>query len=112
MSDCKVYVGDYGTKLLITLTECDGVTPVPLGTPVAQEIIFIKPTLADPNVNERVVKTSTLETDGADGKIYYIFENGFIDVAGKYKYEANVQLASGKWTSTSGDFKVVDPLAV
>lgn len=107
---CSVFVGDEGTKVLVTLYECDGETAANISSATAINFYFYKPNALDPTTKELITKTGLFDSDGADGKVYYLFEPGFIDVKGTYKFHVKVELPTGKWYSTTDSFRVSDPL--
>jgi hypothetical protein len=92
---CEIHKGDIGTKLLLTVTDCGTVVDISTATTLA--IYIRKP---DGTILSRI---GTLETDGADGKTYYITEAGDFDVAGSYKIQGKVAFPSGAsyYTSTA-----------
>ena len=53
-----------------------------------------------------LTRTGTLETDGTDGKMYYIVVAGDLDAAGVYKIQGRVVLTSGTFSTSTANFKV------
>lgn len=94
----EIHEGDIGTKLLITITDDGSVVDISSASTLS---IFIK----KPN-GTVLSRTGTLETDGTDGKMYYITLAGDLDVAGNYKIQAKVVLTSGSYFSSTATFKV------
>lgn len=90
---CNIHAGDVGTQLLITVTDCG--TLVDISTATSLSIFIRKP---DATILSR---TGVLYTDGTDGKMYYATVAGDLDVAGSYKIQGKVGLASGAVHSTS-----------
>jgi hypothetical protein len=90
---CEIQEGDIGTKLLVTVTDCGTVVDISTATTLA--IYIRKP---DGTILSR---TGTLETDGTDGKMYYITQAGDLDVAGSYKIQGRVIFQSGASYYTS-----------
>jgi hypothetical protein len=94
----EIHEGDVGTKLLVTITDDGSVVDISSATTLS---IFIK----KPN-GTVLSRTGVLETDGTDGKMYYITVAGDLDKAGNYKIQAKVVLASGSFFSSTATFKV------
>jgi len=115
MAGCKNYVGNEGTRIKITIKECneDGTEDVvDISTCLSKVINFKKPTASDPTEKEIVTKTAEFLTDGSDGVIYYDAEAGFLDVKGTYQAQGYVVFVDGKWYTTTISFSVSDPLSV
>ena len=94
----EIHEGDIGTKLLITVTD-DGVV-VDLSSATSLSIFIKKP---DGTILTRV---GVLETDGTDGKMYYITLTGELDAAGGYKIQGLVVIPSGSYYTSTSTFKV------
>jgi hypothetical protein len=93
-----IHEGDIGTKLLITIKDDGSVVDISSASSLS---IFIK----RPD-GTMLTRTGTLETDGTDGKIYYIIVAGDLNDAGLYKIQAQVILTSGAFYSSTANFKV------
>jgi hypothetical protein len=93
-----IHEGDIGTKLLITIKDDGSVVDISSASSLS---IFIK----RPD-GTMLTRTGTLETDGTDGKIYYIIVAGDLNDAGLYKIQAQVILTSGTFYSSTANFKV------
>lgn len=98
----QIRKGDVGTDFELTIL-ADGEV-VPLGPATTLSVIFDKPD------GTNVTKTGTLVTDGSDGKLHYVFEEGFLDQAGDWRFQALVVLPTGSWRSEIQTFKVHDNL--
>jgi len=94
----QIHEGDIGTKLLITVTD-DGQV-VDISSAISLSIFIRKP---DGTILTRV---GVLETDGTDGKMYYITVSGDLDKAGSYKIQGQVFLTSGSYYTSTATFKV------
>ena len=94
----EIHEGDIGTKLLITVTD-DG-SVVDISSASSLSIYIKKP---DGTI---LTRTGVLETDGTDGKMYYITVAGDLDKAGNYKIQGRVVLASGSYYTSTATFKV------
>lgn len=94
----EIHEGDIGTKLLVTITD-DG-SIVDISSAISLSIYIKKP---DGTILNR---TGTLETDGVDGKMYYITVAGDLDVAGNYKLQGQVVLLTGSYYTNTVTFKV------
>lgn len=93
-----IHEGDIGTKLLITIKDDGSVVDISSASSLS---IFIK----RPD-GTMLTRAGTLETDGTDGKIYYIVVAGDLNDAGLYKIQAQVILTSGTFYSSTANFKV------
>lgn len=93
-----IHQGDIGTKLLITVK--DGSSPVDISTASSLSIIIKRPD------GTKLHRSGTLETDGTDGKMYYIVVAGDLNAAGLYKIQAHVVLQAGSHYSSTAGFKV------
>ena len=94
----EIHEGDIGTKLLITVKD-DSVV-VDISSASALSIFIRKPNGAI------LTRVGTLETDGTDGKMYYITVAGDLDAAGSYKIQGQVVLPSGSYSTSTATFKV------
>jgi hypothetical protein len=94
----QIHEGDIGTKLLITVTDDGQVVDISSASSLS---IFIK----KPN-GTILTRVGTLETDGTDGKMYYITVSGDLDVAGNYKIQGQVVLPTGSYYTSTATFKV------
>ena len=95
----EIHVGDVGTRFVTTVYDQDSAI-VPLQDSISIKFRFYKPDRVS------VEKTGSLETDGTDGKTFYVSETGFFDISGKWKYCVIVQLAGGTWSSNWIEFDV------
>ena len=93
-----IHEGDIGTKLLVTVTD-NGVV-VDIGPATTLQIFIKKPDGA------LLTRTGVLDSDGSDGKMYYITVAGDMDVAGNYKIQGHVFLAAGSYYTSTETFKV------
>lgn len=94
----QIHQSDIGTKLLITVKD-DG-SVVDISSASSLTILIKKP---DGTILSR---TGVLETDGTDGKMYYIVVSGDLDSAGVYKIQGRVALSSGTFSTSTANFKV------
>ena len=88
----SIHVGDVGTAVTLTVEE-------PAGTPkdissgagvTATQFEFRKPDGTD------ITKNAPYVTNGVDGKIKYVSESGFFDLAGAWRFQGIITLgASG-----------------
>jgi hypothetical protein len=87
-----LHVGDYGTQFILTIKKLvDGVaTVVDISGVDENEDIFILFRDSEGTVTKH---NASFYTDGEDGKISYITEDGDISVAGTMKYRAEVALS-------------------
>lgn len=101
----EIHVGDIGTKFLVTIKE--GTSVVDISSATTKEIIFLKPEAAS-----GTVEVAEFETDGTDGKIYYLSGTSFLDTAGEWTIQAHVAIGTDEWRSSFGTFVVYDNLPV
>jgi hypothetical protein len=94
----EIHEGDIGTTLLITVTD-DG-SIVDISSASSLSIYIRKPS------GTILTRTGVLETDGTDGKMYYITVAGDLDVAGSYKIQGKVVLPAGSYYTSTATFKV------
>ncbi len=94
----QIHQSDIGTKLLITVK--DGGSVVDISSASSLIILIKKP---DGTI---LTRTGVLETDGTDGKMYYIVVAGDLDAAGVYKIQGRVALSSGTFSTSTANFKV------
>jgi hypothetical protein len=93
-------VGDVGTKIISQIVDQAGEI-IPIGSAITLLMKLRKPDGAV------IPKTPTLLTDGTDGKLVYTTISGDIDMAGTWKVQTSVLMASGSWHTTI-DFIDVD----
>ena len=94
----EIHDGDIGTKLLVTITDNDVVVDISSASILS---IFIKK--PDGSI---LTRSGTLETNGTDGKMYYITVSGDINTAGLYKLQGRVTLSNGSFYTSTATFKV------
>jgi hypothetical protein len=94
----EIHVDDVGSKLLITVYDNDEV--VDISDAVVLNIFIKKPD------GVLLTKYATLENDGTDGKMYYLTEDGDLDIAGNYKIQGKVVITGGTYYTSTGTFKV------
>ncbi len=95
---CEIHEGDIGTKLLITVTDCDN--PVDISSANSLSIFIKKPN------GTILTRTGVLNTDGVDGKMYYITVAGDLDEAGSYKIQGMVSFVSSTFYTSTATFRV------
>lgn len=99
----EIRVGDWGTAhKIVVKDEKDAIVPLDLATSVV--IRYHKPTEVS------VDKAATLTTDGTDGAIFYIFEDGLIDVKGVWSFQVIVTFSNSVWSSEVKTFTVYKKL--
>ena len=94
----QIHQSDIGTKLLITVKD-DG-SVVDISSASSLTILIKKP---DGTI---LTRSGVLETDGTDGKMYYIVVAGDLDAAGFYKIQGRVVSSSGTFSTSTANFKV------
>jgi len=94
----EIHINDIGSKLLITVLDDDQI--VDLSSAILLNIYIRKP---DGTLLERI---ATLETDGKDGKMYYLTQSGDLSESGNYKIQGRVIVSGGTYYTSTGSFKV------
>lgn len=112
MPDCKpIFEYDIGTSFEFEIWECDDtVDPpaesgVPINGALSQEIIFIRPGGADP-----LSVMGEFLTDGTDFITRYRSVLNDLTPIGDWEAQARVQLADGKWHTSTIEFEVLERL--
>ena len=93
------YVDDVGTLLLTTILDQDS-NPVNISNYLILRMFILKPN------DDLIKKDCFLYTDGTDGQIGYVLEEGDFNIAGNYKYQAFVVIPQGVFYSDTSKFKV------
>lgn len=94
----QIHVGDIGTQLVITVYDDGNVVDISGASVV--NIIIRKPD------GTSEIKTANLYTDGTDGKMVYVAIAGDFNIAGNYKIQGKVMVATGTYYTSIGTFKV------
>ena len=97
----EIHVNDIGTAFTITITE-DG-KPVDISSATTKEFHFDKP-----NVDGKFTKDAEFKTDGTNGKIKYVSEEGVLDVPGDWKIQAHLVMPNGEWRTNVQTFMVFE----
>lgn len=97
-----IFVGNKGTKFIVTIRE--GGSIVDLSTAASVKLIFKRP--GGPNI----VVDADLETDGTDGRIFFIIGSDWSWSAGTWVLQAFLDLPGGVQYSETDSFIVKDPL--
>lgn len=95
---------DHGSILLITVNR-DGVVR-DLSTALSVTLTLTKPDDAAASLT----RTPTFVTDGSDGRVRYVFQNGELDTTGRWQFQVNVVFPDGAWSSNIGSFSVLSNL--
>ena len=104
MSAPQIHTDDWGTMFEVTVVDQDG-DVADISGATAKVFRF-----KDPSGNT-VDKGADFVTDGSDGKIKYVTQDGDIDEVGDWKLQAIVTLPSGEWFSEILAFPVLQNLA-
>lgn len=97
--------GDVGAAIRMQVKDQDGAA-VAVGDATAVLFRFLKPDGATV-----VEKAGSVEGDGTAGWVRYVTEPGFLDQAGTWRYEVNVEWGGGAVDLTTDDVKFkVDPV--
>lgn len=96
-------VNNIGVKFLATIKDQD-CEIVDVSTALVKKIYF-------KNSEDTVLeKNASFETDGTDGKIYYISQDGDLSVAGRWKMQGYVEIGTAKLFSSIAEFEVEENL--
>lgn len=102
MAANEIHVADVGTVFTITVQDGDDV--VNISTATLKQIIFQKPD------DTTLTKTASFVTDGSDGQIKYTIIAGDLDVPGRWRIAAYIEMPSGKWHTDITTFQVYENL--
>ena len=102
MAANEIHKNDVGTIFEIEVR--DSIKTVNISTATDLFVIFKKPD------GTTVQKTGVFKTDGSDGIIQYTTVLNDLDIAGKWKLQANIVLPNGSWYSDITNFEVVNNL--
>lgn len=96
----EIHEDDYGWTLNLTVKDENGdAKDLSLCTRV--NIVFSRP-----NNTGSISKEASFETDGSDGKIYYIVADGDIDVSGTWQLQVEAVFTNSVLRSNIQKFKV------
>lgn len=96
---CGIHKDDIGTTIIVTVCDCNSAA-IDISTADTKQIIFKKPSGAN------LTKDADFVTDGNDGKIQYIIQEGDIDEVGTWKIQGIVTIGAYTWHSNFESFKV------
>ncbi len=94
-----IHVGDVGTALRVKVVDQDD-NVVDVSTATTKQII-----LRGPDKVDRVFDAS-LYTDGTDGIIVYVTDDGDLNVPGRWRIQAFIAIGGGSWHTDDAVFKV------
>jgi hypothetical protein len=101
MSTVDLHVGDIGTPLRFTIKENN--VPVDLSTDCQWKILHLE------KKDKTVVDFPMyFVTDGVDGKVEYVTQEGDIDQKGKWKAQIFIGMTSGSWHTSIATLEVED----
>jgi len=98
MAANEIHVGDITTKFLVTVTD-DSVAE-DISSATTKDIIFRKPD------GTLLTKAGVFETDGTDGKLFYLTIADDLDTEGVWSLQVSLILSSGTWKSDVSEFTV------
>lgn len=101
----SIHFDDYGTVFHVVCL--DGSDILDVSAALSRELYLQKP-------NSGAVLgplTLSLENDGVDGKVKYVFPDGTIDTVGEWTWQAKLTWASGRNWADQGKFTVYGNLA-
>jgi hypothetical protein len=106
----SIHVGDVGTALELTISQVRIVDDVEVKEPLdvslatAMYVLLESPT----GIVKRL--TATFVTNGVDGIIEAVTEDGTIDEAGTWKMQGYIEFGVSKFHADKRNFSVVQPL--
>ena len=103
----QAHYNDIGTVFKVTVYDTTST-----GTQVVADVsdattmnfIFRKPN------GSTSTKTASFTSDGSDGQIQYVTVDGDLDSVGTWSIQAYIVTPSGKWHTSSANFKVYENL--
>jgi len=96
----EIHVGDIGTEFIITIFNQQSEIQNLSFDVVSLTINFKTPS------REVKTKDAELYTDGTDGRIMYVLEDGDMDEAGLWSYQCVIEFVSGIWYTNVEKFTV------
>lgn len=87
----NIHIDDFGWIAALQIVQ-DG-TPVDISGYTTRQFTFVK------KDGTEIEKTATFETDGTDGWLQYVVEEGVIDTVGSWSVYARVSNGSAELTS-------------
>jgi hypothetical protein len=97
------HIGDIGTILEITLL--NGNTPANLSEATILQLRLLKPRSTD-----YIVRKAVFVTDGTDGKLRYIWQEGDLDITGRWLLSIYIESPTLKLHSDIKRFEVINIL--
>lgn len=105
-SEEELHYNDIGTVIMTTINDCVSGTSSPLdvSSAVSVSLVFQSPS------GVSSTKTAVFNTDGSDGKIKYITQDGDLNEVGAWRMQAIVSFATSSFRSNVKTFKVYENL--
>lgn len=101
----EIHVGDVGTQFIVTIyNQEEQVQNISSSTSLL--INFLPPSRTG------FSKEASLYTNGTDGKLLYVLQEGDIDEAGEWSYQCVLQFPSGAWRTNIEKFTVYPNIEV
>ena len=100
----EIHVGDVGTNFVVILYDPNSEL-VDLSGATDITVRFRNPS------GESADKEAELFSDGTDGKILYVLEDGDIDISGTWSYQVIVTTVTGLWHTNIVNFTVYPNIA-
>ena len=94
----EIHVGDIGTVFRITIK--DGADIVDISNVDSKLVFFQKPD------GTTLSRTATLYTDGLDGILQYVTQDGDLDQAGTWQIQAKIDFGTDVFYTNIEKFKV------
>lgn len=95
----EIHIDDYGWTINITIKDENG-SVKDLSSCIEASIIFTKPD------NTSITREAEFVTDGSDGMIKYVVQDGDIDTVGTWQIQASTTFSSSVLRSNIEKFKV------
>jgi hypothetical protein len=99
MASSEIHVEDIGTAVRLTLLD-EKSLPLDVSAAVALDFTFLTAS------RRKFTVPAALVTDGKDGAVEYVVQDGDLDVAGPWKLQARVTFVNARWSSNIVSFQV------
>lgn len=100
-TQANIHVGDFGTQFIVEVLNQNNQT-INLSSATSITLRFLRP---DGTVTDHV---ASVYMGGTTGKLVYVLEDGDINIAGLWNYQAIIVFAQGTWSTNIVPFTVYD----
>lgn len=98
-SGCDSHLNDVGTIFELTVMDCNVLLDISAATKM--DLVFKKPD------NSTITVAMSFVTDGTDSLLKYTTVLNDLDQVGDWQGQLDITFPSGKWHSSTFDFRVV-----